>query len=332
MSGAGVRLKRVAQQRTSCSIALRDANDPVFQAARSAKTSDRTDTHSRRLLYKAMGISLIDFQCWAHVEPEGPEEPNPTHSIVFVRRGLFQRTQHREMLTADPTHILFFNALHPYRYSHPLPGGDQCTILAVATDTALNLVARQSPWDAETPWKPFHIPYALSSPDAASIHYELLAILRRGAPRLAIEDAIVELAEEAIRKAYTSNGKQRKQEKHSHMAGVTVRRHRDLTEATKLVINQSLEDLPGLDDLAQSLACSPFHLSRIFHETTGISLRRYVSRLRTSVAAARLASGASDLTELALDLGFADHSHFTNTFRREWGLCPSRFRASFAVS
>jgi AraC-like DNA-binding protein len=39
-----------------------------------------------------------------------------------------------------------------------------------------------------------------------------------------------------------------------------------------------------------------------------------------------VAEGARDLTELALDLGYADHSHFTN-FRHDWGLPPSRFRA-----
>jgi AraC family transcriptional regulator len=298
----------------------------------SLSIQERTAPHTKRLLHRAMGISLIDFRCHAHLEPEGPEEPNPTHSIVFVRRGVFQRTQHREMLTADPNHILFFNALHPYRYAHPLPGGDDCTILAVATDTALNLVAAQSPLDAEEPGKPFHIPYALSSQRAANIHYELLALLQRPSPRLVIEDAMVALAEEAVRSAYVSYGNQRKRAKYSRTRAGPVRRHRDLTEATKLTINENLEQLPSLNELAQNLDCSPFHLSRIFHQTAGLSLRRYISRLRAVVAADRLAANPSDLTELALDLGFADHSHFTNSFRREWGFCPSRFRARFGVS
>lgn len=292
----------------------------------------RVTSHTRQVLFQSEAISFIDFRCHAHVEPEGPEEPNATHSIVFVRRGVFQRTQHREVLTADPNHVLFFNALQPYRYAHPLPGGDECTILAVSTDAALSLVARQSPWDAEDSAKPFRIPYALSSPRAARIHYELLALLRRPSPPLAIEDAMVELAEEAMRLAYTSYGRPRKEEKNSLMAAATVRKHRDLTEATKLALNRSLETLPGLGDLARNLACSPFHLSRVFHQTAGMSLRCYITRLRAGVAADRLATGASNLTELALDLGFADHSHFTNTFRREWGLCPSNFRARFSAS
>jgi len=288
--------------------------------------------HVRRILYESMGISLIDFQCWAPVETEGPEEPNATHSIVFVRRGVFQRTQHREILTADPSHVLFFNALHPYRYSHPLPGGDDCTILAVATDTALHLVARQSPWDAEEASRPFRIPCVLSSPRAGRIHYELLSHVRQKSPELVIEDTLAELAEEAVRIAYSSYGEQRKQVKDSLPTTGTLRRHRDMTEAVKLAINESLERLPTLHDLAQDLACSPFHLSRIFHQTAGLSLRRYVSRLRVSIAAERLAKGAADLTELALDLGFADHSHFTNAFRQEWGISPSRFRGRFFAS
>lgn len=289
----------------------------------------RMASHTKQLLYEAMGISFVDFRCRAHVEPEGPEEPNPTHSIVFVRRGVFQRTQHREMLTADPNHILFFNAEHPCRYSHPLPGGDDCTILAVATETALNLVARQSPWDAEAPEMPFHVPHALNSPWASHIHYELMALARSHAPRLAIDDALVALADEAIRLAYASYGTQRKRAKRSLTSESAARRHRDLTEATKLAINERLEALPSLEALARHHHCSPYHLSRIFHQTAGMSLRRYVSRLRASLAADRLSSGALDLTSLALDLGFFDHSHFTNEFRREWGLSPSRFRARF---
>ncbi len=288
--------------------------------------ADRATPHSRRILHDSMGISVIDFRCRAHIEPEGPEEPNATHSIVFVRRGLFQRTQYRETLIADPNHILFFNAAQPYRYSHPLPGGDDCTILAVATKAALELVSRHSPRDADRPDKPFRLAHGLSSPRTARLHYELLALLQRPVPGLSIEDALAELAEETVRTAYALRGNRTEQ---VGPVASARRRHRDLVEATKLAINESMEALPSLGQLALGFDCSPFHLSRIFHRVAGMSLRRYVGRLRASMAAERLSAGAPDLTELALDLGFADHSHFTNTFRREWGISPSRFRCRF---
>ena len=61
-----------------------------------------------------------------------------------------------------------------------------------------------------------------------------------------------------------------------------------------------------------------------------MSLRRYAGRLRARLAAGRLAAGARDLTELALDLGYADHSHFTNAFRQDGDCLPRVFASCMA--
>ena len=279
--------------------------------------------HERHVLFEALGISVVDFRCRAHVEPEGPDEPNPTHSIVFVRRGVFRRVRQRETVVADPNHVLFFNAAQPYRFSHPLPGGDDCTILAVETRRALELVARHAPRDAQRPEMPFRLGYALSSRRVALLHYELLALVRRRGSPLALEDVLSELADESVRAAYGPRA-----ERGGGASSATDQgKRRERVEATKLTISERLESPPSLGDLARSVDCSPFYLSRIFRQTAGLSLRRYTKRLRARVAADRLAVGERDLTNLALDLGYADHSHFTNAFRHEWGMPPSRFRA-----
>jgi AraC-like DNA-binding protein len=267
-------------------------------------------------------VSVVDFHCRAHVEPLGPEEPNPTHGIVLVRKGVFRRTQRRETLLADPNHVLFFNAGEPYRYSHPLPGGDDCTILALDTHRALEVVARHAPRDAERPETPFRLGHGLSSPRAARLQYELLSLLRERTCGLALEDVVAELADEAVGAAYRTRGIRAP----SEPSTPAHRRWRDLVEAAKLAVNERFTSPPSLGELARALGCSPFHLSRTFHRTAGLSLRRYVGRLRTRLAADRLAADARALTELALALGYADHSHFTNAFRNEWGLPPSRFR------
>src|SRR5947208_559037 len=116
------------------------------------------------------------------------------------------------------------------------------------------------------------------------------------------------------------------------MCCCSTRRRRDLVEAVKLMISERLERPPSLTELADVLGCSPYHLSHTFHGTAGLSLRGYVRRLRARVAAERLAAGASHLTALALDLGYADHSHFTNSFRREWGVSPSTFRSRLVTT
>jgi len=245
---------------------------------------------------------------------------------VFVRRGVFGRTHRRETFVADSNHILFFNKSEPYRYSHPIPGGDDCTILTIETTVAADLVAIYSPRDAERLEAPFRIGYAPCSKRAAWLHYELLGLVRGGAPRLSLEDVLSELAHEALGSAYESREriKQRKP-----LTFGAMRRRYELCESVKVTVNEHIATLPSLRELAGDLNCSPFHLSRVFHQTTGMSLRRYVHRLRASMAAERLANGQRDLTDLALELGYSDHSHFTNTFRKEWSIPPSRFRARF---
>lgn len=287
-------------------------------------TAERAEPHTRRLLFESMGVAVVDFRCHAGVEPTGAEEPNATHSVVLVRRGVFQRTQGRETLVADPNHVLFFNAGQPYRFSHPLPGGDDCTVLSLEAARVLELVARHAPRDAQRPETPFRLGHGLSSPRAARLQWELLGLMARPGTRLGLEDAVAELADEALRSAYASQASGQAGERPSSPAR---RRRRELVEAARLAVSERLEQPPSLAELACSLGCSPFHLSRTFHDEAGLSLRRYAGRLRARAAAERLARGERDLTALALEFGYADHAHFTNSFRREWGLPPSGFRA-----
>ena len=280
--------------------------------------------HTRKVLFESLGISVVDFRCRAHVAAEGGEEPNPTHSIVLVRKGLFRRTHQRETVLADANHLLLFNAGAPYRYAHPLPGGDACTILTVQTHRALELVSRHAPADAEHPDRPFGRGHGLSSPRAVRLHWELLHLVARQAGGLALEDTLAELAREAVACAYDAPVPR------GRASPPAQRRRRDLVEAVKLMIGERLEGPPSLTELADVLGCSPYHLSHTFHGTAGLSLRGYVRRLKARVAAERLAADARGLTALALDLGYADHSHFTNSFRREWGVSPSTFRSRLA--
>jgi AraC-like DNA-binding protein len=74
------------------------------------------------------------------------------------------------------------------------------------------------------------------------------------------------------------------------------------------------------------VAASPFHLARRFKRANGVGLHRYRTRLRMALALARLGDGATDLTALALDLGFNSHSHFSAAFGAHFGVAPSRAR------
>jgi AraC family transcriptional regulator len=269
-----------------------------------------------RGIVECSGLSVSEYSCRVRPHALGGEERSGGYSIVFVRRGVFVRRQARDTVVADANHVLFFAPGRPYHVAHPVSGGDDCTVVDLPAAVARELVRRHDPRAAEHADGPFRAGHALSSPRAARLHYELLVLARRDPPLFALDDLVVELAGEAVRAAYGNRGGRER-----------VRpRHRELCEAAALAVNEHIQAPPRLSDLAGSLGCSPFHLSRVFRRTTGMSLRGYLGRLRSRAVADRLARGARDLTGLALSLGYADHSHMTNAFRREWDMPPSRFR------
>lgn len=82
----------------------------------------------------------------------------------------------------------------------------------------------------------------------------------------------------------------------------------------------------SLDELAAHAGVSRFHLSRIFPLATGYSISGYLRGRRLSVAARRLADGAPDILEVALDAGYGSHEAFTRAFREQFGTTPDELR------
>src|SRR5882672_3692052 len=55
------------------------------------------------VLGQALGATVLDYRCRSAAHAHGLEEHNDAPSVVFVRRGLFARTEHRESVVADAT-------------------------------------------------------------------------------------------------------------------------------------------------------------------------------------------------------------------------------------
>jgi AraC-like DNA-binding protein len=80
--------------------------------------------------------------------------------------------------------------------------------------------------------------------------------------------------------------------------------------------------------LAAIANLSPFHLCHVFRELAGTSIYEYVLRERLAQALNAVLDSGDDLTAIALDAGFASHSHFTARFRRFFGCTPSALRGT----
>jgi AraC-like DNA-binding protein len=93
----------------------------------------------------------------------------------------------------------------------------------------------------------------------------------------------------------------------------------------KVILHECLEGRLTLVEVAEQLGVSPIHLTQTFKRAEGVPLYRYQTRLRLARALERL-PGHQDLSDLAFELGFSSHSHFSAAFRGEFGVSPSHFR------
>jgi len=96
----------------------------------------------------------------------------------------------------------------------------------------------------------------------------------------------------------------------------------DLIDETKAVLLRRFGEPLSLDEIATAVGVSPFHLARLFRRHTGFSLHGYRTRIRLLHALDRIEEARGALTDLALDLGFSSHSHFTDAFRKAFGVPP----------
>lgn len=81
-----------------------------------------------------------------------------------------------------------------------------------------------------------------------------------------------------------------------------------------------LKEPIGVADLASIAGRSPFHFSRVFTRSVGVTPHRYVVHLRLHRAMELLLQRELSLAEIAVRTGFADQSHLSRWVRRIYGV------------
>lgn len=103
------------------------------------------------------------------------------------------------------------------------------------------------------------------------------------------------------------------------------RDRRRAVEAAMWIAAHSHENI-DLDQAAGEVALSPFHFLRLFSRVLGVTPHQYLVRSRLRHAAGLLADSDRPVTDVALEVGFADLSNFVRTFHRAAGVSPLGFR------
>ena len=113
-------------------------------------------------------------------------------------------------------------------------------------------------------------------------------------------------------------------EKLDFHGGLPIRQLRRVEDYVRgrLAEEISVEVLSKLVDL------SPFHFSRVFKQTTGMTPLQFVTRERITLAQQLIRETSRSLIEIALEIGYTSPSHFAQVFRRVVGVTPTEFRSA----
>lgn len=264
-------------------------------------------------------LASADDVCCRPSGPEvSPEDHTTAHRLIFVRRGVCVVHRGRQRIAVAPASVVFCNLGEPYRVSHPVPGGDDCSSFAFPAALLADALEPYDPSAADRLDAPFRSFHAIVTPDTLlrlhTLHHRLAAGAANG---LEAEEETIRLLARTLRDAHGETART--------LAPVDRAARERVEAAREIVARRPGDDIP-LAALARAVGTSPFHFARLFARVAGSPVHRYRTRMRLALALERLACGESDITRLALDLGFSSHSHFTTSFRGAFGVAPSEWR------
>ncbi|GAB3584570.1 AraC family transcriptional regulator [Hymenobacter daeguensis] len=91
-------------------------------------------------------------------------------------------------------------------------------------------------------------------------------------------------------------------------------------------------DFLRVEHLAAEFAYSPKHLSALFKQETGESLRQYILRYKLKMVETRLLLSTLTVSQIAEELAFTDVCHLNKLFKKHYDTTPTDFRRHLAAS
>ena len=278
------------------------------------------DQDATRRIYRGTYFAIGQFR-------RGPKHPNfggphliTGTLIVFPRTSVSITHAGKDAVIADPNTVMFYNDGQIYSRHKLSNQGDLCEWFGFDPRLVADAIRAFDAHVDDHLFAPFLFSHGPS--DTTSYLLQRLVvdhILGDQKPdHLFIEETTMQVLNRVIENNYRQRG--------ISQSNTKLSSEKDIVDAIQQVLAISFAQDPSLERIATQLHYSPFHLCRIFRKQTGQSIRHYLNQLRLRSSLEFVTQANTDLTSLALSLGFASHSHFTEAFRKTFGVPPSTVR------
>ena len=282
--------------------------------------SMREDQDASRSIYRGMYFTIGQFR-------RGPKHPNfgGPHLIhgtlvVFPRTSVTITHAGKDPVIADPNIVMFYNDSQVYSRKKLSNHGDLCEWFGFDSRLVADAIRVFDARVDDHPCEPFLFSHGPSNPTSYLLQRLVVNhILQDPQPdSLFIEETVMQVLHQVIDNNYRQRGIFPLKARDSS--------EKDVVDAIQKLLAIGFEQKPSLEQITTQLSYSPFHLCRIFRKHTGKSIHQYLNQLRLRASLEYVIQANIDLTSLALKMGFASHSHFTEAFRKTFGLPPSTLR------
>jgi AraC family transcriptional regulator len=250
----------------------------------------------------------------------GAVETSDLNVLALPLAGLFAKHDGpRRHAIATPSHAVLISARKPYRLSFPGCIGDSCLALRFTSEALARLMpdAMAGGGFDETRFAS-HAPLP---PALMLARSQLWHDLARGeVDALEAEARGIDLLQAALATAGRDSAPPRRRRLAHGRGGA-----RRVLRAVEAVCAEPQRKWT-LGDLARLASVSPGHLAHLFRAEMEVSVYNFVVRCRLALALDAVLDSEVGFTEIAIETGFASHSHFSAKFRALFGRTPQQVR------
>jgi AraC family transcriptional regulator len=278
-----------------------------------------------RILFKSPLLNIGAFDCHPSHPFFNNTGPIDGYLIVFPRTCVCITHTGRRPVVADPNVAMFYNAGQTYHRGKLSERGDRCDWFGFGSRSIVEAVRPYDPAVDERWHKPFIFTHGPTDPDCYLQQRLLIQYIEQTAwpDCLYVEEQALAILHRIVAHTY-----QVRKRPLPTTPSKTKYFHAEIVRAVKEILATRFKEGLSLHHIAAEVYTSPYHLSRIFRQQTGLTIHNYLSQIRLRTSLDYVAQTNSTLTDLGLELGYSSHSHFTQAFRRTFNISPSAWRRS----